>query len=68
MATENIVLLGSAAILCSLHLFGGPLSGLVRKPRGGAKGERAPESVPPSRSSASLSAEVPPLPSQGRVL
>jgi hypothetical protein len=29
MATENIVLLGSAVVLCGLHVFGGPLSGLL---------------------------------------
>jgi hypothetical protein len=34
MATENIVLLGSAVVLCGLHVLGGPLSGLLgRNPR-----------------------------------
>jgi hypothetical protein len=32
MATENIVLLACAAVLCTLHVAGGPLSGLFRKP------------------------------------
>jgi hypothetical protein len=31
MATENIVLLTCAAVLCTLHVAGGPLSGLFRK-------------------------------------
>lgn len=31
MATENIVLLACAAVLCTLHVAGGPLSGLFRK-------------------------------------
>jgi hypothetical protein len=58
MATENIVLLGSAVILCTLHLIGGPLSGLVRRPR---TTKRATQGTLPSRSSTpSLSAEVPP--------
>ena len=32
MATENIVLLACAAVLCTLHVVGGPLSGVFRKP------------------------------------
>jgi len=32
MATENIVLLACAAVLCTLHVAGGPVSGLFRKP------------------------------------
>jgi hypothetical protein len=67
MATENIVLLGSAVVLCTLHLLGGPLSGLVRKPRSERKSD-APVVPPPSRSSASLSQEVTSLSSEGRVL
>ena len=31
MATENIILLGSAAVLCGLHVLGGPLSGLFAR-------------------------------------
>ena len=31
MATENIVLLACAAVLCTLHVAGGPMSGLFRK-------------------------------------
>jgi hypothetical protein len=30
MATENIVLLACATVLCTLHVVGGPLSGLFR--------------------------------------
>ncbi len=32
MATENIVMLACAGVLCTLHIFGGPLSGLFRSP------------------------------------
>jgi hypothetical protein len=32
MATENIVMLACAGVLCTLHLLGGPLSGLFRPP------------------------------------
>jgi hypothetical protein len=50
MATENIVLLAFAALLGTLHLVGGSLSGLVRPsaPRNqrGSSG-RAAESPPP---------------------
>jgi hypothetical protein len=59
MATENIVLLACAAVLCTLHIAGGPLSGLFRKPpprrrtvprvtddRSRARAE--PESMPPA--------------------
>ena len=38
MATENIVMLACAGVLCTLHIFGGSLSGLFRSPaskRGG---------------------------------
>jgi hypothetical protein len=59
MATENIVLLACAAVLCTLHVAGGPLSGLFRKPpprrrtvvRGPDDRLRAraePESMPPT--------------------
>lgn len=67
MATENIVLLGSAVVLCTLHLLGGPLSGLVRRPRIERK-SRVPVVAPQSRSGGNLSQEVPSLPSEGRVL
>jgi len=30
MATENIVMLACAGVLCTLHVLGGPLSGLFR--------------------------------------
>jgi hypothetical protein len=30
MATENIVLLACATVICGLHVVGGPLSGLFR--------------------------------------
>jgi hypothetical protein len=33
MATENIVMLACAGVLCTLHVLGGPLSGLFRKRR-----------------------------------
>ena len=32
MATENIVMLACAGVLCTLHVLGGPLSGLFRSP------------------------------------
>jgi hypothetical protein len=32
MATENIVMLACAGVLCTLHVFGGSLSGLFRSP------------------------------------
>jgi hypothetical protein len=32
MATENIVMLACAGVLCTLHVLGGPLSGLFRAP------------------------------------
>ena len=45
MATENIVLLAFAALLGTLHLVGGPLSGIVRpsapRRRGGSPGPGA---------------------------
>jgi hypothetical protein len=43
MATENIVLLGSAVVLCGLHVFGGPLSGLLG--RNARPKKREPEEV-----------------------
>jgi hypothetical protein len=46
MATENIVLLGSAVVLCGLHVFGGPLSGLLgRNARPKLKKNRETERV-----------------------
>jgi hypothetical protein len=46
MATENIVLLAFAALLGTLHLVGGPLSGIVRpsapRRRRGSPGPPAP--------------------------
>jgi hypothetical protein len=32
MATENIVMLACAGVLCTLHVLGGPLSGFFRSP------------------------------------
>ena len=32
MATENIVMLACAGVLCTLHVLGGPLSGLFKSP------------------------------------
>jgi hypothetical protein len=32
MATENIVMLACAGVLCTLHVLGGPLSGIFRSP------------------------------------
>jgi hypothetical protein len=53
MATENIVLLAFAALLGTLHLVGGPLSGIVRpsapRKRRGSPGpvEERPSPPPP---------------------
>jgi hypothetical protein len=38
MATENIVMLACAGVLCTLHVLGGPLSGFFRSPP--SKGSR----------------------------
>ncbi len=32
MATENIVMLACAGVLCTLHVLGGPLGGFFRTP------------------------------------
>jgi hypothetical protein len=44
MATENIVMLACAGVLCTLHVFGGPLSGLFRSP---ASKRRVRRDAPP---------------------
>ena len=44
MATENIVMLACAGVLCTLHVLGGPLSGLFRSPA--PKRRRAQDSSP----------------------
>jgi hypothetical protein len=46
MATENIVMLACAGVLCSLHLLGGPLSGLFRSPA--SKRRTRQDSSPPN--------------------
>jgi len=40
MATENIVMLACAGVLCTLHVLGGPLSGLFRPPASKRRGRR----------------------------
>jgi hypothetical protein len=40
MATENIVMLACAGVLCTLHVLGGPLSGLFRSPASKRRGRR----------------------------
>jgi hypothetical protein len=43
MATENIVMLACAGVLCTLHVLGGPLGGLFRT----SSKERARRNAPP---------------------
>ena len=40
MATENIVMLACAGVLCTLHVLGGPLSGLFRAPASKRRGKQ----------------------------
>jgi hypothetical protein len=40
MATENIVMLACAGVLCTLHVLGGPLSGFFRSPAPKRRGRR----------------------------
>jgi hypothetical protein len=53
MATENIVMLACAGVLCTLHVLGGPLSGLFRSPASKRRGgEEAPADDDETRSMA----------------
>lgn len=57
MATENIVMLACAGVLCTLHVLGGPLSGLFRaQPKGQARRD-APADVTEDENRSMASAE-----------
>ncbi len=53
MATENIVMLACAGVLCTLHLLGGPLSGLFRSLPSKRRTRGTPEGEDENRSMAS---------------
>jgi hypothetical protein len=57
MATENIVMLACAGVLCTLHVLGGPLSGLFRSPPSKKRGMGRETSAGDSESRSMASAE-----------
>jgi hypothetical protein len=57
MATENIVMLACAGVLCTLHVLGGPLSGLLRAPPKSRSRRNAPAEVSEGEDRSMASAE-----------